>query len=82
MQAEYRYGVKVISMYDVIYIDGQGKPQQVATALPDRHEACRIAREAAAERHTGRMVADSLTRAQEGRCRNTVLVVTALPHAA
>ena len=69
-------------MYDVIYIDGQGKPQPVASALPDRQEACRIARQAAVERHSGRMVADSLTRAQEGRCRNTVLVMTALPQAA
>ena len=69
-------------MYDVIYIDGQGKPQPVATDLSDRQEACLIARQAAAERHSGRMVADSLTRAQEGRCRNTVLVVNSLPRAA
>lgn len=74
---------KVSTMYDVIYIDRQGQSTELATALVDRQEACLLAREAAAERGTGRMVADSMTRLGEGRCRDTVVVVgRTLPTAA
>jgi hypothetical protein len=43
-------------MYDVIYIDPQGRETALAQHLQDRLDAATVAREAAAERGVGRMV--------------------------
>jgi hypothetical protein len=43
-------------MYDVIYIDREGRETPLARHLNDRMDATAMAREAAAERGAGRMV--------------------------
>jgi hypothetical protein len=43
-------------MYDVIYIDPQGRETALAEHLQDRLDAATVARAAAAERGAGRMV--------------------------
>ena len=43
-------------MYNVIYIDAQGAETPLAQDVGDRGEACTLAREAAAERGSGRAI--------------------------
>ena len=45
-----------MTMYDVVYIDAQGKETPVAQQLDNRKDAAEVARQAAAERGAGRMV--------------------------
>lgn len=43
-------------MYDVIYIDDQGRETPVALHVAERSDAVAVAKQAAAERGVGRMV--------------------------
>jgi hypothetical protein len=45
-----------MTMYDVIYIDSQGAETPLAHDLADRRDAAAVAKQAAAERGSGRMV--------------------------
>ena len=61
-------------MYDVIYIDAQGSETPLAQHLDDRGDACTLAREAAAERGSGRAMLPGST-----NLRDCVCVVPAPP---
>ena len=64
-------------MYDVIYIDAQGSETQLAHDLDDRADACTIAREAAAERGSGRAMLPGSTNLRDCVCVVPTSPVTA-----
>ena len=55
-------------MYNVIYIDAQGRETAIAQNVGDRGEACTLARAAAAERHAGRAVSPGSTNLRDCVC--------------
>jgi hypothetical protein len=55
-------------MYDVIYIDQQGTETPLAQHLDDRGDACALAREAAAERGSGRAMQPGSTNLRDCVC--------------
>ena len=55
-------------MYNVIYIDAQGTETPLAQDLGDRGEACTLAREAAAERGSGRAITPGSTNLRDCVC--------------
>jgi hypothetical protein len=55
-------------MYDVIYIDAQGTETPIAQHVDDRGEACTLAREAAAERGSGRAILPGSTNLRDCVC--------------
>jgi len=66
-------------MYDVIYIDAQGSETPLAQHVDDRGDACRFAREAAAERGAGRAMLPGSTNLRDCVC---VVPTATLPSAA
>ena len=64
-------------MYDVVYIDAHGGETPVAQHLDDRKDAAEVARQAAAERGSGRAVLPGST-----NLRDCVCVVPAPPFSA
>jgi hypothetical protein len=54
-------------MYNVIYIDAQGAETPLAQDV-DRGEACTLAREAAAERGSGRAISPGSTNLRDCVC--------------
>ena len=55
-------------MYNVIYIDAHGTETSLARDVDDRGEACTLAREAAAERGSGRAVLPGSTNLRDCVC--------------
>jgi hypothetical protein len=55
-------------MYDIIYIDAQGSETPLAQHVDDRGDACTLAREAAAERGSGRAVLPGSTNLRDCVC--------------
>jgi hypothetical protein len=55
-------------MYDVIYIDAQGTETALAQDLADRDGACTLARQAAAERGSGRAMLPGSTNLRDCVC--------------
>ena len=55
-------------MYNVIYIDAEGTETPLAQDVGDRGEACTLAREAAAERGSGRAVLPGSTNLRDCVC--------------
>ena len=55
-------------MYDVIYIDAQGTETALAQNLADRDGACSLARQAAAERGSGRAMLPGSTNLRDCVC--------------
>jgi hypothetical protein len=55
-------------MYDVIYIDAQGTETPLAQHVDDRADACALAREAAAERNSGRAMLPGSTNLRDCVC--------------
>ncbi|HYI19417.1 MAG TPA: hypothetical protein VD836_11950 [Solirubrobacteraceae bacterium] len=55
-------------MYDVIYIDAQGTETPLAQHVADRETACALAREAAAERSSGRAMLPGSTNLRDCVC--------------
>jgi hypothetical protein len=66
-------------MYNVIYIDAQGAETSLAQDLDDRGDACTLAREAAAERGSGRAMLPGSTNLRDCVC---VVPTPPLPSAA
>jgi hypothetical protein len=66
-------------MYDVIYIDAQGTETALAQDLADRDGACTLARQAAAERGSGRAMLPGSTNLRDCVC---VVPTQPLPSAA
>ena len=55
-------------MYNVIYIDAQGTETSLAQDVDDRGEACTLAREAAAQRGSGRAISPGSTNLRDCVC--------------
>jgi hypothetical protein len=55
-------------MYNIIYIDAQGAETPLAQDVCDRGEACMLAREAAAERGSGRAISPGSTNLRDCVC--------------
>ena len=66
-------------MYDIIYIDAQGSETPLAQHVDDRGDACTLAREAAAERGSGRAMLPGSTNLRDCVC---VVPTAPLPSAA
>jgi hypothetical protein len=66
-------------MYNVIYIDLHGTETPLAQDVGDRSEACTLAREAAAERGSGRAMLPGSTNLRDCVC---VVPTESLPSAA
>jgi hypothetical protein len=55
-------------MYNIIYIDAQGAETPIAQDVGDRGEACALARQAAAERGSGRAMSPGSTNLRDCVC--------------